>query len=55
MSKALADQAVLEYVDRHTFVNEVWDCQPGEHVLFTEPTQGGKTHLAFQLLEKANP
>jgi hypothetical protein len=42
---------MLEYVDRQTFLHEVWDYQPGEHVLFSEPTQQGKTHLAFQLLE----
>lgn len=42
---------MLEYVDRDTFLSEIWDYQPGEHVLFSEPTQQGKTHLAFQLLE----
>lgn len=44
---------MLERVDRQAFLHEIWDYQPGEHVLFSEPTQGGKTHLAFQLLEKA--
>jgi hypothetical protein len=43
---------VLDYVDRDTFLNDVWDWQPGEHVLFSEPTQQGKTTLAFQLLER---
>jgi len=41
---------VLEHIDRGTFIRDIWDCQPGEHVLFSEPTQGGKSHLAFQLL-----
>lgn len=45
---------MLEKVDRQAFLHDIWDYQPGEHVLFSEPTQGGKTHLAFQLLEKAN-
>jgi hypothetical protein len=45
---------VLERIDRATFLAEVWDYQPGEHVLFSEPTQQGKTHLAFQLLERSH-
>lgn len=45
---------MLEYVDRQTFLDEIWDWQPGEHVLFSEPTQQGKTTLAFQLLEKTS-
>lgn len=45
---------MLEYVDRSTFLDEVWDYQSGEHVLFSEPTQQGKTHLAFQLLERTH-
>jgi len=44
---------MLERVDRQAFLHDIWDYQPGEHVLFSEPTQGGKTHLAFQLLEKS--
>jgi len=43
---------MLERVDRQAFLHEIWDYQPGEHVLFSEPTQGGKSTLAFQLLEK---
>lgn len=44
---------MLEYVDRQVFLDEIWDYQPGEHVLFSEPTQGGKTHLAFSVLERS--
>lgn len=36
--------------DRKTFLNEVWDYLPGEHVTILAPTGNGKTHLAFQLL-----
>jgi hypothetical protein len=43
---------VLERVDRQDFLTSVWDYHAGEHVLFSEPTQGGKSTLAFQLLEK---
>jgi hypothetical protein len=42
---------VLEHIDRPAWLHEVWDHQPGEGVLFSEPTQGGKTELAFQMLE----
>lgn len=38
-------------VDRATFVRDYWDYNPGEHVTLIEPTQGGKTFLAGQLLE----
>jgi len=43
---------MLEHADRQTFLEEIWDPQPGDGVLFSEPTQQGKTHLAFQLLNK---
>jgi hypothetical protein len=46
---------VLERVDRATFLAEIWDYSPGQHVLFSEPTQGGKSTLAFQLLEVTDP
>lgn len=42
---------MLEHLDLETFRREVWDPQPGDGVLFSEPTQGGKTHAAFSLLE----
>jgi DNA helicase HerA-like ATPase len=38
-------------VDRAAFVRDYWDYNPGEHVTLIEPTQGGKTFLAGQLLE----
>lgn len=41
---------------REAFIEEYWDYQAGEHVLFAAPTQAGKTTLAFQLLgETATP
>ena len=48
------DRTVLDYVDRETFLNEIWDYGSGEHVLLAEPTQQGKTTLAFQLLERTH-
>jgi hypothetical protein len=37
-------------VDRSTFVRQYWDYNRGEHVAIIEPTGGGKTHLAGDLL-----
>jgi hypothetical protein len=42
---------MLEQVDRETFRHEIWDPQPGDGVLFSQPTQGGKSDTAFSLLE----
>ena len=38
---------------REEFLTTRFDYQPGEHVSFIEPTQGGKTHLAYQMLGRA--
>lgn len=38
---------------RDEFLAERFDYQPGEHVSFIEPTQGGKTHLMYQMLNRA--
>jgi hypothetical protein len=43
----------VQYIPRNEFLDEHWDYRPGEHVSLIEPTQGGKTHLAYQLLDKA--
>ncbi len=40
-------------LEREEFLTRKWDYQPGEHVGMWEPTQGGKTHLAYQMLEQA--
>lgn len=40
----------LAYIDRATFIRDYWDYTPGEHVSLIQPTGGGKTYLAFQLL-----
>lgn len=37
--------------DRETFLKEVWDYGPGEHVTVLGPSGAGKTHLAYQLLQ----
>ena len=37
-------------VDRPTFLGSYWDYNAGEHVCIVEPTQGGKTRLAGDLL-----
>lgn len=37
-------------VDRRTFCREYWDYNAGEHVTLIQPTQGGKTHMAGDLL-----
>lgn len=42
--------------DRKTFIHEVWDYEPGEHVTILGATRNGKTHLAYELLkETATP
>jgi hypothetical protein len=33
------------------FLDEVWDYEGGEHVTVLAPSGGGKTHLAYELLE----
>lgn len=38
-------------LDREEFLTRKFDYQPGEHIGMWEPTQGGKTHLAYQLLQ----
>lgn len=38
---------------RDEFLKERFDYQPGEHVSYIEPTQGGKTHLCYQMLDVA--
>lgn len=40
-------------LSRQEFLDEYWDYRPGEHVAIIEPTGGGKTHLAYQLLGAA--
>jgi len=42
----------LAYIDREDFLANYWSYEPGEHVSFIQPTGGGKTHLAFQLLQR---
>ena len=34
---------MLTYLPREPFLNEYWNWKPGEHVVFFEPTQQGKT------------
>jgi hypothetical protein len=39
--------------DREEFLTRRFDYQPGEHLGMWEPTQGGKTHLMYQLAGEA--
>ncbi len=41
--------ALLE-LDRAEWLDSYFDYQPGEHVVIIEPTGGGKTFLAYQML-----
>lgn len=38
---------------REVFLQEYFSYQAGEHISLIEPTQGGKTHLAYQMLDVA--
>jgi hypothetical protein len=40
-------------LSRQEFLDDYWSYSPGEHVAIIEPTGGGKTHLAYQLLGEA--
>jgi hypothetical protein len=40
-------------LSRQQFIADYWDYNPGEHVAIIEPTGGGKTHLAYQLLGRS--
>lgn len=37
-------------LDRQEWLDNYFDYEPGQHVLIVEPTGGGKTHLAYQML-----
>lgn len=41
---------VVEY-EREDFLQNVWECRPGEHVSLIGPTEAGKTTLGYQLLD----
>jgi DNA helicase HerA-like ATPase len=45
--------AELETFDREEFLTERWRYRCGEHVTILGPTGSGKTHLAYQLLERS--
>jgi len=40
----------LQTFNRKEFFGERWNPQPGEQVFIIEPSQGGKTHFAYDLL-----
>lgn len=44
---------MLATIGRQTFIEEVWDWHPGEHVIAVAPTGAGKTHLLYSLLERS--
>ena len=43
----------LLQLDRQDFLDSYWDYRPGEHVSLIMPTQRGKTHMSYQLLQAA--
>lgn len=40
-------------LSREEFLSSYFRYEPGEHLLIVEPTGGGKTHLAYQLMGEA--
>jgi hypothetical protein len=44
---------LLTHLDRESFLSDYWAWKPGEHVVFFEPTQQGKTYLMHQLLDRS--
>jgi hypothetical protein len=47
----MGQQSQLAQFEREEFLRERWSHEPGEQVLISEPTQGGKTRFAFELLD----
>lgn len=43
----------IAQLDRETWLTRRWDYRAGEHVGMWEPTQSGKTHLAYQMADAA--
>lgn len=41
---------MLQRFSRQEFLKTRFDYQPGEHLFICQPSQGGKTHTAFELL-----
>lgn len=50
-SAEIVTDAQVTTFDRDFFLQEVFDYKPGEHVTVLAPSGGGKTQLAYQLLE----
>ncbi|HLI36943.1 MAG TPA: hypothetical protein VKV80_06330 [Streptosporangiaceae bacterium] len=44
---------MITTVSRADFLDCYWDYRPGEHVALIQPTGGGKTYMAYQLLQRA--
>ena len=42
----------LQYFGRQDFIENYWDCLPGDHVNAIGSTGGGKSHLLYQLADK---
>jgi len=51
MRRREVDTTGVVYIDRVTFFRDIWDYNPGEHVTILAPTGGGKTQLAYGLLD----
>jgi hypothetical protein len=43
---------VVQFIERDEFLDDRLDIRPGEHVNIISPTGGGKSHLAYQCLER---
>lgn len=41
----------MQRLARHDFLENYWSPERGESVFFSQPTQQGKTHFSFQLLQ----
>lgn len=47
----MSPRGLPQVFGREEFASERWHYEPGQHVVFSGPTQRGKTTLAFQLLQ----
>lgn len=48
------DPSKLVEIDRADFLHRYWRYNPGDHVTILAPTGMGKTHLMFELVDKAH-
>lgn len=46
----MSDRSQLAQFERREFLTERWHHEPGEQVIISQPTQGGKTRFGYELL-----